>query len=46
MLDGALGATAPNTTDPEPENAQLSFSWPHNLYCVPETVMLDCACAF
>jgi hypothetical protein len=26
MLDGALGGTAPNTTDPVPENVQLSFS--------------------
>jgi hypothetical protein len=47
MTDGAAGGTAPNTTEPVPRNEQLPYSWPHNLYCWPATVMvLVCACAF
>ena len=46
MVDGAFGGTAPNTTDPVPENVQLSFSLPQNVYCTPLTVMvLLCAWA-
>jgi hypothetical protein len=43
MLEGAVGGTAPNITDPVPENVQLLFSLPQNVYCVPPTVMLLCA---
>jgi hypothetical protein len=43
MVDGAFGGTAPNTTDPVPENVQLSFSLPQNVYCTPPTVMVLCA---
>jgi hypothetical protein len=45
-FDGALGGTAPNTTEPVPENVQLLFSWPHSLYCTPDTVIVACASAF
>jgi hypothetical protein len=47
MTDGALGGTAPNTTEAVPRNEQLPYSCPHNLYCSPATVMvLAWACAF
>jgi hypothetical protein len=40
MTDGALGGTAPNTTEPVPRNAQLPFSCAHHLYCRPATVIV------
>jgi hypothetical protein len=40
MTDGELGGTAPNTTEPVPENVQLPFSCPHSAYCSPETVIV------
>jgi hypothetical protein len=40
ITDGALGGTAPNTTEAVPRKEQLPFSWAHNLYCCPETVMV------
>ncbi|MFL9868594.1 hypothetical protein PQR67_30870 [Paraburkholderia fungorum] len=47
MTDGALGGTAPNTTEPVPRNLQVPFSCAHNLYCSPATVMvLVAACTF
>jgi hypothetical protein len=46
MVVGELGGTEPNTTDPLPENVQLSFSLPQNVYFTPLTVMvLLCAWA-
>jgi hypothetical protein len=40
MTDGAVGGTAPNTTSAVPRNEHLLFSFPHNVYCWPETVMV------
>ena len=45
MTVGEFGGTAPNTTDPLPENLQLPFSLPQNVYFTPLTVMLLCAWA-
>jgi hypothetical protein len=46
MVVGELGGTEPNTTDPLPENVQLSFSLPQNVYFTPLTVIvLLCAWA-
>jgi hypothetical protein len=46
ITEGALGGTAPNTTEAVPRKEQLPFSCAHNLYCWPATVMvLACACA-
>ncbi|AFT84659.1 hypothetical protein AB3X82_11925 [Paraburkholderia phenoliruptrix] len=46
IVEGALGGTAPNTTDAVPRNEQLLFSCAHSLYCCPATVtVLTCACA-
>jgi len=47
MTDGALGGTAPNTTEAVPRKLQVPFSCAHKLYCSPATVMLlVAACAF
>ncbi|MBB5542081.1 hypothetical protein A8H39_37375 [Paraburkholderia fungorum] len=47
MADGAVGGTAPNTTEAVPRNLQVPFSCAHNLYWSPATVMvLVAACAF
>jgi len=41
ITEGALGGTAPNTTEPVPRNEQLLFSLPHSVYDWPATVIVD-----